>query len=90
MTHWALSANVDRTLGAFGLFLMLILARLAVRAYSPQRTMAGRLSGFLVHRAVNGVAIIGWLVDRLSLSAAPRVAPRAVSRAAGARGAICL
>jgi hypothetical protein len=74
MTHRALSTTVDRTFGALGLFLMLIVAGLADRGYAPQQTMSGRLSGLLARRAVDGVAIIGWLVDRLPLPAAPHVA----------------
>jgi hypothetical protein len=82
MAHRALSTDVDRTLQALGLFLMLIVAWLADRGYSAQQTIAGWLCGFLARRAVGGIAIIGWLVDRLPLPAAPGVAARAFSKSA--------
>jgi hypothetical protein len=74
MTNLALSTKVDRTLGVLGLFLMLIVARLADRGYSAQQTAVGRLTGFLARRAIDGVAAIGWLVDRLPLPATRDVA----------------
>ena len=55
----------DQALGLLGLFLMLVVAKLADRDYSTQHTVAGRLSGFVALRAIDGVAAVGWLVDRL-------------------------
>ncbi len=89
MTHRALSTTVDRTLGALGLFLMLIVAGLADRGYAPQQTMSGRLAGFAARRAIDGVAVMGWLVDRLPLPATRRVVARVVAPAAGSCGAPC-
>ena len=59
------SINGDQALGLLGLFLILVVARLADRSYSVQHTVAGRLSGFVARRAIDAVAAIGWLVDRL-------------------------
>ena len=68
MTNRILLTHGDQTLGLLGLFLMLVVARLAHRGYSVQHTLAGRLSGFAALRAIDGVAAIGWLVDQLSHS----------------------
>ena len=59
-------------LGHIGLFLMLVIARLASRAYSDQQTVGGRLSGFFARRTIDVIAGVGWLADRL-----PQPAPRA-------------
>lgn len=67
MTHLTLSTSTDRVLGVAGLFLMLIVARLAERAYSTPQTVAGYVAAFLARRAIDGVAAIGWVVDRLPL-----------------------
>ena len=70
--------NVDRALAPLGLFLMLAIARLCGPAYAGPRNTAGRVSAFLARRAIDAVASLGWLVDRL----AP---PSAFPLAAGAR-----
>lgn len=67
MTHQTLSTSTDRVLGVAGLFLMLIVARLAERGYSTPRTVAGYVAAFLARRAIDGVGVIGWVVDRLPL-----------------------
>ena len=67
MTNRVLSIDVDQALGLVGLFLMLLVAKLAERGYAPQRSSAGRLGGFLARRAIDGVAVIGWVVDRIPL-----------------------
>jgi len=67
MTNWILPSDCGRMLGVIGLFLMLVTARLAERGYAGQPTVAARLLGFLARRAIDGVATIGWLVDRLPL-----------------------
>jgi hypothetical protein len=53
MTNQGLAINTDQALALLGLFLMLIVARLANRG------------GFLARRAIDGVAVIGWIVDHL-------------------------
>jgi hypothetical protein len=60
-------STIDRILGLLGLFLILVVGALAHRGYSAQQTIGGQLAGFLARRALDGVAIIGWLVDRLPL-----------------------
>lgn len=69
--------NAEHALGSFGLLLMLLIARLASPAYVPARTRAGRARGFLARRAIDTVALVGWLADRLPPPdyAAPRAAP---------------
>jgi hypothetical protein len=66
MTNRHLS-TIDRILGPVGLFLILLVCTLAEPAYSAHQTISGRLAGFLARRAIDGVAIIGWMVDRLPL-----------------------
>jgi hypothetical protein len=76
MVNQTLSPVFERLLGVVGLFLMLIVARLADRGYAPQQTAAARVSGFLARRGIDIVAAGGWLVDRLPLPG-PCVAARA-------------
>jgi hypothetical protein len=65
MTNRGFSIRGDQALGLLGLFLMMVVAKLADRDYAVQRTLAERVSGFVALRAIDGVAAIGWLVDRL-------------------------
>ena len=60
-----LVVDVEHTLALVGLFLVLILTRLADRGYARQVTLADRVSGFLARRGIDGIAVIGWLVDHL-------------------------
>ena len=78
MTKTGWVVNMDRALAPLGLFLMLAIARLCGPAFDGSRTTAGRVSAFLARRAIDVVASVGWLVDRL----AP---PSAISPAAHAR-----
>jgi hypothetical protein len=66
MTNRHLS-TFDGILGLVGLLLILVVSALAVRGCSAQQTIGGQLTRFLARRAIDGVAIIGWLVDRLPL-----------------------
>jgi len=59
----------EHALGLLGLWLALLLARLAIRGYREQVTYGNRISGFLARRGIDGIAVIGWLVDRLPQSA---------------------
>lgn len=70
MSSRLLSVGVGYSLGLLGLFLMLVIAGLANRAYGVQETSAGRVIGFLARRAIDGIAAVGWLADRLPLPAA--------------------
>ena len=65
MRNKALSNMVERALGIIGLFLMLVTARLANRAYADQQMGMHRLSGFLARRTIDLIAAVGWLADRL-------------------------
>ena len=57
--------NTEDVLGSLGLFLLLLIARLSDSAVNPPHTLAGRVSGFLALRAIDAIAIVGWLFDRL-------------------------
>ena len=57
--------NTDHVLGSFGLVLLLLIGRLSDSAVNPDHTFAGRVSGSLARRAMDAVAIVGWLFDRL-------------------------
>jgi hypothetical protein len=73
MTDRALSISVDHAVASFGLFVLVVVARLANRGYAQQTAgtsgdvllPARGLSGFLARRAIDGVAVIGWLADHL-------------------------
>jgi hypothetical protein len=81
MTNKVLSIETGHALGRLGLFLMLVIARLASPAYRVQQSTADRLTGFLARRAIDGIAAFGWLIDRLPAPAAPRYVERALPRA---------
>ncbi|HEY1304633.1 MAG TPA: hypothetical protein VGF24_13820 [Vicinamibacterales bacterium] len=70
MSNPLLSIEFEHALGVVGLFLMLIVAVMANYGYTAHRTLIGRIGGFLARRAIDAVAAIGWLVDRL-----PRLSP---------------
>ena len=70
MTNRVLSIETGHTLGLLGLFLMLVIARLANHAYEPQQSAGDRLTSFLARRTIDGIAAIGWVADHLP--AAPR------------------
>jgi hypothetical protein len=69
MTNRVLSIEADQILPMLGLFLMLMVARLAVHGYSVQQERARGLTGFLARRAIDGIAAMGWMADRLPRSA---------------------
>jgi hypothetical protein len=56
----------EHTLGYLGLGLMLALAWLANVGYDESPTRGGRLIGFFARRGIDGIAVIGWLADRIS------------------------
>ena len=68
MTTPVLSITADESFPMLGLFLMLIVAGLANRGYSVHQTPAGGLSGFLARRAIDAIAVIGWVTDHLPQS----------------------
>jgi hypothetical protein len=65
MRHTGSTIDVDHALGLVGLFLMLVVARLAAPASSEHATASGRAAGFAARRAIDAVGAIGWLFDRL-------------------------
>ena len=81
MTNKVLSIETERALGILGLFLMLVIARLANRAYEPQQTAADRLTSFLARRVIDGIAAIGWVVDHVPAPSAPHHGVRTLQRA---------
>ena len=57
--------HVDHALGLVGLFLMLVVARLAEPAATVHATTVGRAAGIAARRAIDVVGAIGWAFDRL-------------------------
>ena len=81
MTNKVLSIEMGHALGMLGLFLMLVIARLADHAYEPQHTAADRLTSVLARRVIDGVAAIGWVVDHVPAPSAPHYGARTLQRA---------
>jgi hypothetical protein len=78
--------NSEHVLGSVGLFLLILVGRLAERAQRPQQTFAGRVFGWMARRAIDAVAVTGWLVDRLPEPAVtPSHPPRAMRASVGVR-----
>jgi hypothetical protein len=65
MRHTGSTIDVDHALGLVGLFLMLVVARTAGPAFAEHPTPFHRAIGFASRRAIDIVAVIGWLFDRL-------------------------
>src|SRR5215471_4165645 len=65
MTHQDVLDLFDRMLGVLGLFLILVLGKLTLPAYRSDQRGVARVTGFLARRAIDGIAVIGWIVDRL-------------------------
>jgi hypothetical protein len=80
MSNRLLSIETGNALGMLGLFLMLVIARLANHAYEAQGTVADRLTSFLARRVIDGIAAIGWVADHLP-AAGPQFGERALERA---------
>jgi len=59
------SIDIEHAVGRIGLLLMLVMGSLAERGYPPHTTGAARICGFFARRAIDGIAVIGWLADRL-------------------------
>jgi len=81
MTNKVLSNDMGHVLGRLGLFLMLVIAHLANRAYEPQQSAADRLTSFLARRVIDGIAAIGWAVDHVPAPSAPHYRARTLQRA---------
>jgi hypothetical protein len=81
MTNKVLSVKPENALGILGLFLMLVIARLAPRAYEPQKTAADQLTSLLARRVIDGIAVIGWLADHLPAPSVPHIEEPTLQRA---------
>ena len=67
-------------LGSFGLLLVGLVGRLAEQAYPPGHADSGRIQAFLARRAIDGIAVVGWTVDRLGGWMSPGTTSRAARR----------
>jgi len=72
MKHELHFVGFEHALGVLGLFLMLVVARLADHGYAAHQTFGGRLLGFTARRVIDAIGVIGWLADRLPESAATK------------------
>ena len=81
MTNKVSTIGTGHAVGILGLFLMLVIARLAPRAYDPQQAAADRLISFLARRVIDGIAAMGWLADHLPASSAPHYGEPTLQRA---------
>jgi hypothetical protein len=86
MTKQVFPVNSEHALGSVGLFLLILVGKLAERAQGPQQTFAGRVSGWMARRAIDVIAVMGWLIDRLPEPAVmPSHPPRATRAPVGVR-----
>jgi len=86
MTKHLFPMNTGHVLGSVGLFLLIVVGTLAERGYHPRQTFAGRVSGCIARRAIDAIAVMGWLVDRLPEAAVlPPHHPPATRATAGIR-----
>ena len=76
--------NFEPALGALGLLLMLLVARLTPAAYENHKTVSAHVSGFLARRGIDAIAVVGWLADRLPVTA-PVLLRRTAFHAHGVR-----
>jgi hypothetical protein len=65
MTKHLFPMSTEHVLGSLGLFLLIVVGKLADPAYGPQQMFAARVSGCMARRAIDAIAVMGWLVDRL-------------------------
>lgn len=73
MTKHLFPVDAEHVLGSIGLLLLVVVANLAKRGDGRQRTFADHVSAWMARRAIDAIAVIGWLVDRLF---PPAVVPR--------------
>ena len=71
-------ASAHRPLGTVGLLLLGLVGRLAEHAYPSGRADHGTVQALFARRAIDGIAAIGWTVDRLGGRMRPSA--RAVKR----------
>ena len=83
MTKHLFPMNTEHVLGSVGLFLLMVVGKLADRGYVRQQTFAGRVSGCMARRAIDAIAVMGWIVDRLPEPAVLPPRPLPATRATG-------
>ena len=84
MTKHMVHADTGHMLGSVGWFLMLVVAWLAGRGYGPEQTLAARLAGAMARRAIDAIAAVGWLADRLPRPTSHRPGSSSATGAAAA------
>ena len=52
-------------LGTFGLLLVALVGKLAPHATAQEHTYPARVRAWLARRALDGIGVIGWLVDHV-------------------------
>jgi hypothetical protein len=57
--------DIEHALGVLGLVLVLAVTWLANRGYGEHEAAASGLGAFAARRAIDGIAVLGWLIDRL-------------------------
>ena len=65
MAHTGSFIDVRHPMGTVGLLLMVVVARLTEPALATHTTTATRAQGFTARRAIDAIALVGWLFDRL-------------------------
>jgi hypothetical protein len=80
MTSRRRFASIRHPLGSFGLLLVGLVGRLADHASPSNPAESRRATAFLARCALDGIAIVGWTVDRLGDWMSPGSASRAPRR----------
>jgi hypothetical protein len=57
MTKHLFPMNTEHVLGSVGLFLLMVVGKLADRGYVRQQTFAGRVTGCMARRAIDAIAV---------------------------------
>jgi len=65
MAHGIFTSGFEQAVGILGLFLILLVTRLADSAYAPHHSAAGRLAGFLARRGIDAIGFVGRLADHI-------------------------
>ena len=56
----------DNSVAYLGLLLLLLLGPLSDAAYPSSQGFASDVRGFLARRAIDGIAAVGWVADRMA------------------------
>jgi hypothetical protein len=65
MTKRLVLVKTEHVVGWIGLVLLLLVAKLADRAYGQPVTRADRVTAWMARRGIDAVGVLGWLADRL-------------------------